>query len=170
MTTTDKKAPVCVTLLLRVSSTGDWGEAKYARADMDLDQVEYIRTRLEDFKKIEETHTDLHEVTFWGASVDFVEDVNGDVLEGKELGGERIVREELEHSGFAILPTSTLPDSSLRFVATDCDRIVLGDEGFYWRAIEKHTDIQLTTRLVTYDDLALIRTLLQKEGEQDHGS
>lgn len=130
---------------------------RYAVVDLDDEMIKLIAARRKLFLAAREQDKQLYEMYFWNTSADFygasfgrTEDHEDDGVEeafDKALGDKEWVEipEDFDTSGEAGHPTS--PDR------TDCDQMIILEDGVMWHAADHYGDTITSTARMSYEAL-----------------
>lgn len=127
---------------------------KCTSSDENLSWCQYALVLLNDVTRIEvenrrasftvEKRRDdtLWDQTYWGIPGEFYDDLN---LENLLTDDQQAT---LESQDWLLVPDDfVVTEEAAR---TECDRMVINDDGFYWKCIVKHTSVYIETAKLPY--------------------
>ena len=130
-------------LLQCTSSDENLSWCQYALVYLTDDAKKEILTRRELHQMVKSRDKDLWNIDFWGIPGEFYDTLNTEDL----LTDEQ--QAEFESKQYLIMPDDfVLEDEGAR---TECDRMVIGDDGFWWKCIVKHSDVYIETTRLPYE-------------------
>lgn len=131
-------------LLTCTSSNPDLSWCRYAVVELTDEARKEVLARRELHQMVKSRDRDLWDLTFWGMPGEFYDDIDTEDL----LTDEQ--QAELESKEWLVLPDDSDIDVS-DAARTECDRMVINDDGFYWKCIAKHTDVYIETSKIPYE-------------------
>jgi hypothetical protein len=132
-------------LLQCTSSNPDLSWCRYALVELTDEAKKEILARRELHQMVKSRDKDVWDLTFWGIPGEFYDDLDPEEWLTVE---EQAVFESKE---WIVLEADFgIHDDAAR---TECDRMVINDDGFYWKCIVKHTDVYIETTKIPYEAL-----------------
>lgn len=124
------------------------GWAEYALVTVSEDTRKEVLEARELYQMTKAKNGSLYALEFWDANAEYFACSEEDTFTEEE-------QKALEEHGYVrVADTVTL--LSLPFVEesrTDCDVLVVHDDGFFWRGSHKYTAMQAETKLLPFDVL-----------------
>ena len=131
-------------LLTCTSSNSDLCWCQYAIVTLSDEARKEVLARRELHQMVKSRDADLWDLTFWGIPGEFYDDLNiEDLLTDEQHAA-------FESKDWVVLPDD-FEDPVVDAARTECDRMVITVDGFYWKAIAKHTDVYVETATMPYE-------------------
>lgn len=135
--------------LLQVSSDDGEGEASYGLVVLDEEKAKRVAARRKVFDAALEKEPELYAMNFWDGTCYFYTLAAYEEIE-EQLGYDRW--RELDEEGLIEVDEEFSIDDEHE-VRTDCDLMVVAEDGFHWEANSKHGASRFETRQLKYDVL-----------------
>jgi hypothetical protein len=130
-------------LLQCTSSDENLSWCQYALVTFGDDVKKEVLVRRELHQMVKSRDKDLWNMDFWGIPGEFYDNLN---VEDCLTDEQQAI---LESNGYVVLPDDfEVSDEASR---TECDRMVVGDDGFWWKCVVKHTDVYIETTRLPYE-------------------
>jgi len=145
-------------LLLKAWNTNEHlSFGRYAIVDVTDEMLKHIAARRKIFLAAHEQDKELYEMYFWDCAAEFYGDRFGSNGDGEDDTVEESFDEALDEDEWVEISEDfettgdegnpTMPDR------TDCDQMVIREEGVTWYAQDHYGDTTTMTVIVTYKDL-----------------
>lgn len=137
-------------LLRTCSSDSDYNaDCDYAVIDITKELAAEILRRRKAFTKMKEEDSALWEMYFWGGTQ---ECISGSSLFFTEIDPPPLSKDQetlLEDNGFLELPEDFKVEAD-DILRTECEQMVIREDGVCWYCIPKHADVNITTESLKY--------------------
>lgn len=134
-------------ILVKTTCSSDLSWCQYLLVTLTSETVKEILERRELFQMVNSKSDGLWSLSFWGVPGDFYDD----------LDFERLLNEkqcaDFEDEDFMVLPDDFEIPDDIEPARTECDRLVITQDDFYWKAMPKHTDVYVETFNIPYNVL-----------------
>jgi hypothetical protein len=137
-----------IVIITETESTGEYnGDCDYAVIGIDDALRAEILRRRDLFLAAKAQDDSLYEMYFWGGDVRFYaysdwvdEDLNGEPSWIEQMKDGHVVVDSFDYEG-------------ANAQRTECDQLVINEDGFYWTAIPRHTEIYVSSKRLKYEVL-----------------
>lgn len=130
-------------LLQCTSSDENLSWCQHALVELTDDAKKEVLARRELHQMVKSRDKDLWNIDFWGIPGEFYDELNIEDLLTDEL------QAEYESKGWLVVPDGfEVTEEASR---TECDRMVISDDGFWWKCIVKHTEVYIETTRLPYE-------------------
>lgn len=134
-------------LFICVTNSEGFDGCQHAIIELDDEAKKEILARRELFQMVAAKDAGLWSMAFWNIPGEFFDYDDWDPM--ATLTAEQATL--LESQQYVVLPDDyETPDDAAR---TECDRTVITKDGVYWKAIVKHTDVDVETMQLPFEAL-----------------
>lgn len=132
-------------ILIKASCSNEMNWCRHALVELDQEAIDRLLARRELLAFAYNEDSDLSEMIFSEFPGRFYDNVDVDSLLTERQ------QEEFDREDYLLMPDEfDVDDDPAR---TECDELVVRDNGFFWKAIPKHTDLRVETSQLSYDVL-----------------